>query len=233
MDRFARRLVGARTSLFGVGAILVLAALPFAGATDSDLSVQSLFAADDPRLVLYNRTAREFGGEASVLAVYRDPDALSAAGLTRLASIRQTLADVPYVASALCLSDLPHPHDPTLWKEVGDLFLGAMRDSWSGDDRRRLASLGAWRPKPLVDWFQTATPEAIAALKSTIASTELYRDAFVSADGTVVAVLLQLDRGAMASGAIEDTIDALRRVIETAPPEPGHLVGAPVMINDV
>jgi hypothetical protein len=49
----------------------------------------------------------------------------------------------------------------------------------------------------------------------------------------VVAVLLQLDRAAMASGAIEQTIESLRKIVRTVPPEPGHLVGAPVMINDV
>jgi hypothetical protein len=78
VDRLAEKLVAHHAWLFGIGVLLVAGALPFATTTESDLSVQSLFTANDPRLQLYNRTAQEFGGEATVLAVYRDPNSLYA-----------------------------------------------------------------------------------------------------------------------------------------------------------
>jgi len=233
MNRLARKLVAFRAWLFGVGVLLVAAAIPFARTTQSDLSVQSLFSPDDPRLLLYNRTALEFGGEATVLAVYRDPEALTAAGLDRLLLIRRELAAIPFVNSALCLSDLPHPRDPLLSSEADRLARGvveriAKRDFTGAADR-----ICVWQPKTLAEWFRNASPGEIDHLRREILSTELYRNAFIAEGGDVVAVLLQLDRTAMASGAIERTVESLRRIVRTSPPEPGHLVGAPVMINDV
>jgi uncharacterized protein len=233
MDRLAKRLVGFRASLFALGMALVLAAFPFALGSQTDLSVQSLFSPMDPRLQLYNRTATEFGGEATVLAVYCDPDALSVNGLARLAEIRRKLSKVPHVSSSLCLADLPHPRDPTLWSQAGRAAGTAIKAALRGDFHRGLTALESAKPRPLLEWIRTADANEQARCRKEILQTELYRDAFISADGDVVAVLLQLDRSAMASGAIEPTIQALRTIIETTPPMPGHLVGAPVMINDV
>ena len=233
MERFAKWLVDLRAWLFAVGLTFVVAAIPLARIGVSDLSVQSLFAADDPRLLLYNRTAAEFGGEATVLAVYHDPDAISAAGLARLAEVRRQLAAVPFVNSALCLADLPHPRDPSLASEALSALGETIAQLVHGELRSAANRLKAWRPRTLLEWFERANASETRNLREQILGTELYRDAFISADGEVVAVLLQLDRTAMASGAIERTIESLRRIVEIAPPEPGHLVGAPVMINDV
>jgi uncharacterized protein len=233
MDRLAKKLVAFRASLFGVGVLLVLAAFPFARTTESDLSVQSLFSRDDPRLLLYNRTAFEFGGEATVLAVYRDPEALTAAGLDRLISIRRELAAVPFVNSALCLSDLPHPRDPSLSSEAGRLAREFTESIIQRDFTGAANRIRTWKPKMLAEWFQNASPGELDRLRQEVLSTELYRNAFIAERGDVVAVLLQLDRSAMASGAIERTVESLRTIIRTSPREPGHLVGAPVMINDV
>jgi predicted RND superfamily exporter protein len=227
-DRIAKRLIECRLLLLTLGAVLTAAALPFSLTTESDLSVQSLFPPNDPKLMLYNRTATEFGGEATVLAVYRDPDALTIEGLERLARIRAELAEAPSVVSALCLADLPHPTGDGVAASLGRSIFERAKQSLSGNQ-----AATSFKTPNLLDWFRNASAEHQAECRKRILTAELYRDAFISADGDVVAVLLQVDRNAMASGAIESTIRRLRSIVENSPPSPGHLVGAPVMINDV
>ena len=60
-DGIAKWLIKHRLILLTLGAVLALAALPFSLTTETDLSVQSLFPTNDPKLSLYNRTASEFG----------------------------------------------------------------------------------------------------------------------------------------------------------------------------
>jgi uncharacterized protein len=68
--------------------------------------VSSMFAPGDPLVTSYEQLQQRLGGSEIVLAVYRDPQFWSPAGLERLESINQRLAEVEGVRATLSLSEL-------------------------------------------------------------------------------------------------------------------------------
>ncbi len=232
MQRFAEWLVARRLLLLLACGAAAAAAWPLAQRIVSDRSVHTLFAPHDPRLLRYDRTTEEFGGEATCIAAYTDPDALTPEGMVRLKAFRDRLAATPCVRSALSLAELPHPRDPTLWRDFAAAGIAGTRSALTEGLNGLADSLRQWRPRPLAEWFATLPTADRAALAADVRATELYRDVFIGADGATVAVVLQLDRDAMASGAAAAAIEELRAACAAAP-FPGALVGAPVMVNDV
>jgi uncharacterized protein len=67
-------------------------------------------------------------------------------------------------------------------------------------------------------------------LRQEILATDLFRDQFISADGQTAVCLLLIEEPAIASGLLTQSLKELRRLCEA---QSGHIVGAPVMINDV
>ncbi|HVJ79586.1 MAG TPA: MMPL family transporter [Planctomycetia bacterium] len=233
MSPVGRRLVAARHALFLVGLVAVALALPLARRMQTDQSVQSLFAPDDPRLAVYNRTAEEFGSEATLLAAYSDPEVLTPAGMARLRDFRAAIVDIPGVRSALSLADLPHPRDPSLWRDLGKTVLAGAEAALSDGLAALLEDLREWRPRPLATWMAEASPAEQTALRADILACDLYRDVFINRAGDAVAVVVQIDRSDMATGAVGATLEELRRIAAAHSPEPAKLAGAPAMISDV
>lgn len=69
-----------------------------------------------------------------------------------------------------------------------------------------------------------------AKLREEILATDLFRDQFISADGKTAVCVVLIDEPAIASGLFTQSLKELRRLCEA---RAGHIVGAPVMINDV
>ncbi|HID76020.1 MAG TPA: hypothetical protein EYP56_08495, partial [Planctomycetaceae bacterium] len=99
------RLIRHRYLLLAAAVVLAAAAFFPARQLELNRSIQGLFAPDDPRLVIYDRLRRSFGGNEIVLAVYRDDDVLAVdgRGIERLAQLSRRLAQVPGVAFTLSL----------------------------------------------------------------------------------------------------------------------------------
>ena len=89
----------------------------------------------------------------------------------------------------------------------------------------------AYRPRPLVDWMADPAVDPVK-LRQEIVDCDLYRDYFIGPDGQTAAVVLRVDREAMASGRFEQTLVELRSLAD-AHRFPAQVVGAPVMISDV
>jgi predicted RND superfamily exporter protein len=193
-----RQIIRFRVLLFGVCLVATALLYPISRQIQFDQSTRSMFDADNPRLVTYERAVAQFGGDATCLAGYSDPELLTAEGLARLESFTERIKRVPGVESATSLADLPRPTAP-------------------------------FQNRKLADWFSSGV--SADELRKEILQTDLYVDQFVGRDGRTAAVLITLDRSAMASGAIEATLEQLRSIAEQNP-QPARLVGAPVMISD-
>ena len=104
-QRVVDLLIARRIPLFVAAVMLAAAAFRPAGGIQFDRSVENMFAPGDPLLEPYLKLKRTFGGNEIVLAVYADDDLLKpdASGIRRLAEVREKLAEVSGVRSALSL----------------------------------------------------------------------------------------------------------------------------------
>ncbi len=133
-DRVSRWLV--RNWRFCLAAALLFTALAWSPSRrlSFDQSIESLFAADNPRLVQFRNSKQVFGGDEFVVLAYRDPDlfadetTLTDAAADRLDRLKETLARVPGVDpdSLQTLADaLRSPYGRTRIREfVTGLLLG-------------------------------------------------------------------------------------------------------------
>lgn len=222
MKQFAEWMVRCRRAMLLAGLAITACLLPFARNVRYDQSVHALFSSDDPRLLAYNRTAAEFGGDATCLAVYTDPDLLSAAGMARLRDFTRKLSQVKGVLSAHSLAEMPRLREPELWRNAAR-WLASGGVAASG-------STPLWRP--LADWFTDANAD-FDALRREILACAIYVDVLVAKDGQTAAVVMQIDRTAMGSGAFATGLRELRALAAAFRPGPAVIVGSPAMISDV
>lgn len=213
-----------RHGLFGVGiGLLLLTMLPHdhpwvvrwigekaagwlpGGRLDFDRSIENMFAPDDPLLVPYQQLKRRFGGNELVLAVYQDPDLFreDGSGIRRLGEIAQRLAGVAGVEDVLSLSEVNAALQQT--NPLNRLLKRNNDGRAIVDPQSKLA--GAFR-----DLFEgythgTATDSA--------------------------AIVCMLYPEAQTTVSRKQTIDSLRRIINTLPGGlQGTLAGEPVMVVD-
>ncbi|MGL4464700.1 MAG: hypothetical protein ACRC1K_21310, partial [Planctomycetia bacterium] len=205
MQRTADFLIHRRVPLFVAGLVVTAFLYPATWYVKFDRSVASLFPPGHPQLVAYQRAAADFGGDSTLLAVYTDPDLLTAAGMKRLNNLASTLGDVPGVTKATCLADLPRP---------GVVALAKPLLSWFEDAERPPAAVAPG----LFDGFfgnaAVAAPLASATtldqLRGEILDSPLYTDIFLGTDGQTTAVVLMIDRQAMADGRFEASVAKMR-----------------------
>lgn len=213
-----------RTVMFGVCLLFTASIYPLSQNISFDHSVRSLFAKNNPRIADYYRMVDNFGSDAVCLAVYRDPDLLTAQGLETLYAFTQQLQNLPGVVDATSLSELPRPQDPDLsGRLVKRIFASVLRSEITLDRQELFPSLKEWFGREGVD------PER---LRREILECELYRDVFIGTDGQTTAVVVEIDREAMATGAFENTLSQMRELAAQNPFNP-QIVGAPVLIGDV
>lgn len=101
--RFIAGLIHARWVLLALGIGLLVLAWPTSSNLQFDRSIENMFAPDDPLLVPYQQLKRTFGGNEIVMAVYREPDLFSTAGIERLQQTSEQLEEVPGVAAVLSI----------------------------------------------------------------------------------------------------------------------------------
>lgn len=105
-------LIHRRAALLAVCALLALLAIGPALGLRFERSVESMFRAEDPRLVSYQETKRLFGGTEVFVVAYTDPDLLTVEGLRRLGRLTDRLGAVPGVIRVQSLENVPAPFAP-------------------------------------------------------------------------------------------------------------------------
>mgnify|MGYP001770746822 CR=1 FL=1 len=120
--------------LFAAGVLVTLGALAWLTAYPLryNRSMEGFFPAHDPRLHLYYRNKEWFGGEATLLVVYRDADLWSAHGMERQEQLIAVLQAIPGVAHVHGIATCPLPHQP--W----DTFATALRRASPAEAQRLL-----------------------------------------------------------------------------------------------
>ena len=183
----------------------IVGAFSLHGGLDFDRRIENMFAADDPLLPPYQKVKQLFGGNEIVLAVYHDPNLFSVdgAGIRRLETVATRLAEVPGVASVLCLHDL---------------------DQVIASVPRGLSSLFAKTPTPGETIVDPSNKLAVAYL-------DLFRGYTHGPDrqtAAVVCILTPVEQ----TESRQATMDALDEIVQDLPDglEPGTLAGEPVMV---
>jgi uncharacterized protein len=128
-----------------------------------DTSTESFFRKSDPALVDYNRFRERFGRDEVIVLAVQPPNVFDATFLEKLRAFHKALeAEVPHL------------------KEVNSLI--NVRNTRGEGDRLVVEDLIAKTP---------TTPEAMAALRKRVLSSELYPNLFISEDGRFTTVLVE------------------------------------------
>lgn len=224
VNRVAELMVRFRTLMFGACLLVTVLVYPLSQNIRFDHSVRSLFAKNNSRLRDYYAMVEDFGSDTVCLAVYRDSELLSADGLNRLAEFTQSLSELTGVDEATSLAGLPRPRDPEVAGRLLRNVVSSMFNSEITLDRQELfPTLQEWFQRPEIDRD---------LLRTEILDCELYRDVFIGDDGETAAVVVVVDRDAMASGSFETTLEQMRDLAGRHPFHP-RIVGSPVLIGDV
>ncbi len=103
----ALRLVRWRVPLFVLAVLLLLGAVERSRQLEYSRSIDAMFDRNDPALLPFRRMGRTFGSSEVVLAAYDDPDLFTPAGIARLRTLTDTLANLAGVVSATSLASTP------------------------------------------------------------------------------------------------------------------------------
>lgn len=161
-DRMAAGLVRWRWPLLIAAVAITAAAVWPSTQLRFDVKIANLFPPDDPVLLAYQDSIKQFGGSEIVVAVYTDPELLTAAGLRRLGEFAGTFKDLRPLGmeSVASLAEVRWPGDPTdtspLYEQV---------------EKRRLSP---------------------GQLKTELLNCALYRNVFLAEDGQTAAVVLTI-----------------------------------------
>lgn len=115
LQRFADWLIRARIWLLLLSLLLVGLAWGPATRLKFDQSIESLYAAENPVLLAYQRSKHIFGGDEFAFVAWTDPDLNTSAGLERTEALAEQLEEIPGIeersvqdlASALRPAKLP------------------------------------------------------------------------------------------------------------------------------
>ena len=152
----------------------------------TESSMDSYFHEEDPVLIAYDAFKEQFGQEGRIIAAVNPPDVFDTAFLEKLRDFHRALeAEVPYLDEVKSLINVRHTRGEGERLIVEDL-LGEIPQ----------------------------TPEAMAALKKTVLSSELYPNAFISEDGGLTVVLLKTIAYSP-EGAGEEELDGFEEDRET------------------
>ena len=195
--RRARALAALDGALALLGGVLALAALASQMRHITyDTSTESFFRQDDPALVEYNHFREVFGRDEFLIAAINPPEVFDAAFLTKLAAFTHALQ-----------TQVPHLKDVTSLIDV--------RDTRGEGDRLVVEDLIKHVPQ---------TPQAMAALKRRVLSSELYPNLFISADGRFTTVLIETQ--ACSGGKTADLSAGFGDVsVQPGPPAPAAITG--------
>ena len=130
IPRIATSLIRWRWVLFAAACLLSLAAIWPASQLQFDRSIETIFPAEDSRLLSYLRLKQTFGGNEIVLVVYDDPELFSAdgAGIQRVTDVHEKLQQIDGVKAVLSI-DQPMgtaitATDNKVAQRIRDMFAG-------------------------------------------------------------------------------------------------------------
>src|SRR5690349_21065549 len=95
LARSVNWLIRHRLPIFLIGLVATLAATYWASQLSFDQSIEALYADDDPYLIDYVRSKKQFGGDELAGVVYTDPDLFSPEGLERVGTLSERLSAIP------------------------------------------------------------------------------------------------------------------------------------------
>ncbi|MEE8435548.1 MAG: MMPL family transporter, partial [bacterium] len=144
-----------------------------------DTSTESFFHPDDPALIDYNAFREQFGRDQFIVIAVKPPDVFERAFLEKLKVFHDRLVE-----------KVPH------LKEVNSLI--NIRDTRGEGDTLVVEDLLKTLP---------ATPQAMAALKKRVLSSNLYPNLIISEDGRFTTVLLETHAFSGAGGDGDDAAD--------------------------
>ena len=137
-------LIRQRLPIFILGLVATLAATWWASQLSFDQSIEALYADDDPYLIDYVRSKKQFGGDELAGVVFSDPELFSPEGLERVRNLAERLSAIPGIRAestqdlSTGLSRTTHSRLPFLRKrtrQVLDFFRGIL----VGDDDQTTA----------------------------------------------------------------------------------------------
>lgn len=169
LDRLVAGWIAARWLLLALGVLLVAAAAYPAWHLSFDRRIENMFGEEDPLLPPFEHLKRTFGGNAIVLAVYRDPELLApdGSGLKRLQKLVDQLRGVRGVRDVWSLDqplgwEIVDPEAPVAAR-VRKLFEGYTH----GEDGETVAALVLLAPQESaeVSW-ETSVAEIRAVMAS-------------------------------------------------------------------
>jgi predicted RND superfamily exporter protein len=120
--RLTDLLIAWRIPLLILGLVLAAASFVLSRGLQYDRRVETLFAADDPRLISFLKLKRFFAGNEMVLAVYHDDHLLDpdGTGIRRLAKVSRALESVPGVMGVLSLDQPLRSEEQPLGERIVD-----------------------------------------------------------------------------------------------------------------
>ncbi|QDU64653.1 Putative membrane protein YdgH [Planctomycetes bacterium Pan216] len=165
----------------------------------------------------------------------QSPRSLFSENNPRLQSYEQVVRD--FGGDTTCLVAYS---DPQLFSERGLERLSGLTSRLSGVNGVASAMSLANVPRPTAPLVGTLTMAQMVGqaassfdeLRQEVLDTELYKDVFVGEDGQTAAVVLQIDREAISSGDLRQTLDDVR-TIANENDETSCVVGTPALLSDV
>lgn len=233
-----RLLIRARYVSFAVVALGLAGLLALGRGVTYEQSIQSFFAEDDPGVVGYQEASKSFGNDQFVFVAYDDPQALTPAGIARMAELAEALSPA-HVEGVVRVESLDAM--PVLWK-LDDTLLQLQR--LPGFLRTRAIEAakavlrgggsGAGVGPNLGEAIRTADPEALTALRARITAHPLLRGTLIDAKGTATALVVRLkspqDHDVKATiAALRERADAFGAKYHLGDPA---IVGPPVLLAD-
>lgn len=200
--RWAQRIVSGRYAVFAIVALVTVILGMQLKHLRFEESESSYFAPDDARLLAVKRFERTFGNDDSVVVLVEDKNVFSSALLGRVKALAAALEkDTPYV------------------REVS--WLGSAEVMSAQGDTLHVGALFKDIP---------ASPEDLARLRARALGDPALAGRFVSADGTLTAVVVELkaypgDREMQR----KEVGPAVAAIVASFPDLRVHLIGGPVM----
>ncbi|MBI3863930.1 MAG: MMPL family transporter [Planctomycetia bacterium] len=131
LARLVDVLIRRRLPILIIAAVLTALSVVPANQLTFNETIESMFSDDDPHLVDYSASKRQFGGDELVGVVYQDPDLYGSEGRERVAALAAKLSEIPGVQAsstqdlASNLAAIDKPLFTTLFKKQ----IGALRQN--------------------------------------------------------------------------------------------------------
>jgi predicted RND superfamily exporter protein len=203
VNSFSNLVIRFRVPVIAVTLVVTLALGYFIKDVRVNSDILSYLPKNDPAVQLNEHVGELFGGTQLAVVALETQDVFTASCLAHVAELTAGIGTIEGVASVTSLADVID-----IRKSDGSLDVG------------RLLEPGA----------QPRTPEALAALRASVLSNDLYRGRLVSADGKATLIVARLEEAADKSIVAAE----IRRTVERANlPERVYYAGLPFQLIEI